>query len=84
MQFHSETAEAFVKSGKLGGFWSFTGWGSPCGITRSGSRLTSNCENGGYALDPSQILSIPYCSNEAVKSMAFWIYYSNCLLPKFM
>lgn len=42
MQFQSESAETFMKSGKLRRIWNFSGWGSPCGMTCSGSRLTPN------------------------------------------
>lgn len=54
MQFQSESAETFMKSGKLRRIWNFSGWGSPCGMTCSGSRLTPNYpENAEYALDLS-------------------------------
>lgn len=72
MQFQSVSAETFMKSGKLRRIWNFSGWGSPCGMTCSGSRLTPNYpENVEYALYLSGILFITYCLNKASQIMAF-------------
>lgn len=72
MQFQSESAETFMKAGKLRRIWNFSGWGFPCGMTCSGSGLTPNYpENAENALDLPGILFIPYCLNKASQSMAF-------------
>lgn len=66
MQFQSESAETFMKAGKLRRIWNFSGRGSPCGMTCSGSRLTSNYpENAENALDLSGTVFIPYCLSKA-------------------
>lgn len=85
MQFQSESAETFMKSGKLRRIWNFSGWGSPCRMTCSGFRLTHNyLENAENALDLSGILFITYCLNNASQGMAFQIHYPHWLLPKFV
>lgn len=57
MQFQSESAETFMKSGKLKRIWNFSGWGSPCGMTCSGPTLTPNYPaNAENSLDLSVIL----------------------------
>lgn len=58
MQFQSESAETFMKSGKLRVIWNLVAWGSAHGVTCSGSRLTpGSWENGGCALHLFQMYS---------------------------